>query len=145
VAPLDDRFALAQTTLCFVGGSDAVDVAAPGMAHLQAESRRWAVEGGAADVAADWKPGDRWQAATPRSPLEPEEELTHAIVVGTPDSVIERLTPYVQELASCPGTGPRHLAARLTYPTLSPEANEQSIRLYATEVVPALREVAAKA
>ncbi|HEU5150278.1 MAG TPA: LLM class flavin-dependent oxidoreductase [Iamia sp.] len=142
--PLDDRFALAQTTLCFLAPTGASDIAAPGMSHLQAESRRWAREGGQ-EVADTWRPGDPWQAATPREDLSEEEQLTHAVIVGDPDECIARLTPYVETLARAPGAGPRHLSARLTYPTISPEDNERSIRLFATEVVPALRAVAAAA
>jgi alkanesulfonate monooxygenase SsuD/methylene tetrahydromethanopterin reductase-like flavin-dependent oxidoreductase (luciferase family) len=143
-APIDDDFALAQTTLCFLAPTtaEAEDLAAPGMGHLQAESRRWATEGGAQDVDATWKPGDPWQAATPRSPLAPDEQLTHAVIVADPETCIARLTPYVEHLLEAPGSGPRHLSARLTYPKVSPADNERSLRLFATEVVPALRALA---
>jgi alkanesulfonate monooxygenase SsuD/methylene tetrahydromethanopterin reductase-like flavin-dependent oxidoreductase (luciferase family) len=142
--PIDDEFALAQTTLCFVARREAVERAAPGLAHLQRESRRWAVEGGQTGVAAEWKPGDPWQAATPRKPLGEDEQLTHAIVLGDPEACVAALRPYVEALASAPGRGPRHLSARLAYPVVSREDNMESIRLFATDVVPALREVAAQ-
>ena len=44
--------------------------------------------------------------------------------------------------AILPGGGAGHLAARLTYPGISDADNMESIRLYATDVVPALREIA---
>jgi alkanesulfonate monooxygenase SsuD/methylene tetrahydromethanopterin reductase-like flavin-dependent oxidoreductase (luciferase family) len=140
--PIGDAFALAQTTLCFVGGDDAVEVAAPGLARLQSESRAWAADQGQEGVASEWKPGDPWQAATPHAHLDPDEQLTPAIVVGTPEQCIERLAPYVRELVGAPGTGVRHLAARLTYPRVSDADNARSVRLFATEVMPALRDLA---
>jgi len=145
-APIDDDFALAQTTLCFLAptAAEAEELAAPGLGHLQAESRRWAQEGGQQGVADTWKPGDPWQAATPRSPLAEDEQLTHAVVVTDPDTCIERLRPYVERLAAAPGNGPRHLSARLSYPRVSPADNERSIRLFATEVVPTLRQIASR-
>jgi alkanesulfonate monooxygenase SsuD/methylene tetrahydromethanopterin reductase-like flavin-dependent oxidoreductase (luciferase family) len=142
---IDDGFALGQTTLCFVAADNAAEIAAPGMSHLQAESRRWAREGGQTDVAETWRPGERWQAATPRHALSDEEELTHAVIIGAPGECIDRLRPFVEQLARAPGKGIRHLAARLTYPVVSAEHNEASIRLFATEVIPALREIAAHA
>jgi hypothetical protein len=77
-----------------------------------------------------------------RFDLPDQEQLTHAVVIGTPDECVKRLQPFVEELATLQGGGVGHLAARLTYPGVSDADNLDSIRLYATEVVPALREVA---
>ncbi len=142
-----ENFSVAQTTLVFVAATGAADIAAPGMGLLQAESRKWRGQAGGDDALAiaEWRPGQPWASADPsRFELPSDEQLTHAVVIGTPDECIARLRPYVEELAAIPGGGVGHLAARLTYPGLSDTDNMDSIRLYATEVVPALREVAAR-
>jgi alkanesulfonate monooxygenase SsuD/methylene tetrahydromethanopterin reductase-like flavin-dependent oxidoreductase (luciferase family) len=140
--PLHD-FSVAQTTLVFVAARGAADLAAPGMGRLQAESRRWAQQAGGSGDAPEWRPGQPWASADPsRFDLPDEEQLTHAVVIGNPDECVASLKPFVEELAALPGGGAAHLAARLTYPGLSDDDNLESIRLYATEVVPALREIA---
>jgi len=150
-APLDD-FALAQTMLLFVAGSNraAEDISAPGMRRVQGYMQSWKAEsepGGEAAIreeivdSATWRPGDEWQAATPRPDLTDEERLTHALVIGDPDHCVERLTPFVEALARAPGNGPRHLSARLVYPAISAADTAECIRLFATEVVPPLHEV----
>lgn len=149
-APLGD-FAVAQTTLAFVAARDAVAVAAPGLARVQAYMQSWRAEAATAAAGAPsadesvvaevrWSPGDEWQAATPRD-LPDEERLTHALVVGDPDECVARLSPFVEALADAPGTGPRHLSARLVYPAVDPAATRECIRLFAQEVAPPLREV----
>jgi alkanesulfonate monooxygenase SsuD/methylene tetrahydromethanopterin reductase-like flavin-dependent oxidoreductase (luciferase family) len=139
-----DNFSVAQTTLVFVAARNAADVAAPGMGRLQAESRRWRQQAGDADADPEWRPGQPWASADPsRFELPDEEQLTHAVVIGDPEECIARLRPYVEALADLPGGGVGHLAARLTYPGLSDADNRESLRLYAGEVVPALREIAA--
>jgi alkanesulfonate monooxygenase SsuD/methylene tetrahydromethanopterin reductase-like flavin-dependent oxidoreductase (luciferase family) len=147
-APLGD-FAVAQTSLVFVGGRDAVDVAALGLGRVQSYMLRWRDErdgtpGGlvledAPVEGAEWRPGQEWHAATPRPDLPDEERLTHAIVVGDPDTCIEALAPFVEALADAPGSGPRHLSARLTYPLIADADTDECIRLFACEVVPVLR------
>jgi hypothetical protein len=144
-----DDFAIAQTTLAFVGGRDAVDVAALGLGRVQSYMQSWRDEHGDHPGArvledgpiegAEWRPGQEWHAATPRPDLPDEERLTHAIVVGDPDTCIEALRPFVAVLADAPGEGPRHLSARLTYPLISDRDTDECIRLFATEVVPELR------
>ncbi|HMG45686.1 MAG TPA: LLM class flavin-dependent oxidoreductase [Acidimicrobiales bacterium] len=148
-APLGD-FALAQTMLLFTAARDAEAIAAPGLRRVQGYMQSWKAESepGGADAireerveATTWRPGDEWQAATPRPDLTDEERLTHALVVGDPDHCVERLTPFVEALADAPGDGPRHLSARLVYPAIPPGDTAECIRLFAKEVVPPLHEV----
>jgi alkanesulfonate monooxygenase SsuD/methylene tetrahydromethanopterin reductase-like flavin-dependent oxidoreductase (luciferase family) len=148
--PLDD-FAVAQTTLAFVAARDAERLVAPGLARVQAYMQSWKAEAAVAAAGvptADetlvdevrWQLGDEWEAATPRPDLPDEERLTHALVVGDPDECVARLRPFAEALADAPGTGPRHLSARLVYPGVDPAATRECIRLFAQEVAPALRE-----
>ncbi|HEU5150269.1 MAG TPA: LLM class flavin-dependent oxidoreductase [Iamia sp.] len=150
-APLGD-FAVAQTTLAFVAARDAERIAAPGLERVQAYMQSWKAEAAVAATGvptADetlveqvrWRPGDEWQAATPRADLPDEERLTHALVIGDPDTCVARLRPFVEALADAPGTGPRHLSARLVYPAVDPAATRECIRLFAQEVAPPLREI----
>jgi alkanesulfonate monooxygenase SsuD/methylene tetrahydromethanopterin reductase-like flavin-dependent oxidoreductase (luciferase family) len=149
-APLGDDFALAQTTLAFVAAHGAEEIATPGMRRVQGYMQSWKAEsepGGedaireARVATATWRPGDEWQAATPRPDLTDEERLSHALVIGDPAHCVERLTPFVEALADAPGDGPRHLSARLVYPAISPADTAECIRLFAQEVVPPLHEV----
>ena len=66
-------------------------------------------------------------------------------MIGTPDEVVEKLRPFAEVLGTLPGPAIGHLASRLSYPAVPDGANAESIRLFATEVIPALREVAASA
>jgi alkanesulfonate monooxygenase SsuD/methylene tetrahydromethanopterin reductase-like flavin-dependent oxidoreductase (luciferase family) len=148
-APLGD-FALAQTALAFVAPSRAEEIATAGFRRVQGYMQSWKAESETDDrskldegrvEATEWKPGDAWQAATPRPDLPEEEQLTHALVIGNPDECIDRFRPFVETLADAPGDGPRHLSARLVYPAISEADTETCITLFATEVVPALREI----
>jgi len=137
-------FAIAQSTLTFVAARDAAEVVAPGLRQLQGQSRTWkATETtGSGDGVAGWQPGQEWEAADPgRAMGHDDEKLGHALVIGTPDEVIAKLAPFVEVLGALPPEAVGHLASRLTYPGVPDAANAESIRLYATEVVPALREL----
>jgi alkanesulfonate monooxygenase SsuD/methylene tetrahydromethanopterin reductase-like flavin-dependent oxidoreductase (luciferase family) len=149
-APLGDGFALAQTTLVFVAAQRAEEIATPGLRRVQGYMQSWKAEsepGGddaireARVATATWRPGDEWQAATPRPDLTDEERLSHALVIGDPEHCVERLTPFVEALADAPGDGPRHLSARLVYPAIPAADTDGCIRLFAEEVVPPLHEV----
>src|SRR6185437_4166520 len=138
-------FAIAQSTLAFVAARDAIDLAAPGLGRLQAQSRGWKHEAGDGQVAPEWRPGDEWETADPGRFKEgklDDELLTHALVIGTPEECVAKLAPFARVLASLPDGAPGHLAARLAYPAVDDRHNRESIRLYATEVIPALRQIA---
>lgn len=138
-------FAIAQSTLTFVAAKDAAEVAAPGFGQLQGQSRGWkATEVTGSDEGVEgWRPGQEWESADPgRAMAHDDERLSHALVIGTPEECIEKLRPFVEVLADLPPDAAGHLASRLTYPGVPDEANRESIRLYATEVVPALRDLA---
>ena len=137
--------AIAQSTLTFVAARDAGEVVAPGLRQLQSQSRGWRAVETDRDPAATggWRPGQEWESADPgRAMAHDDEKLGHALVIGTPDECIEKLRPFAEVLGTLPGPAVGHLASRLTYPAVSDAANAESIRLFATEVVPALRELA---
>lgn len=150
-------FAVAQSTLTFVAARGAAEVVAPGLRQLQGQSRTWrsvettqsAGQGGhqgtsGGPAPAEWQPGQEWESADPgRAIAHDDERLTHALVIGTPDECIERLRPFAEVLGSLPPGAVGHLASRLTYPAVPDRANAESVRLFATEVIPALRELAA--
>jgi alkanesulfonate monooxygenase SsuD/methylene tetrahydromethanopterin reductase-like flavin-dependent oxidoreductase (luciferase family) len=145
--------AIAQSTLTFVAARDAAEVVAPGLRQLQSQSRGWKAaetEQQAAAAAASapaasqgWQPGQEWESADPgRAMAHDDEKLSHALVIGTPDECVEKLRPFIEVLGALPETAIGHLTSRLSYPAVSDAANAESIRLFATEVIPALRELA---
>jgi alkanesulfonate monooxygenase SsuD/methylene tetrahydromethanopterin reductase-like flavin-dependent oxidoreductase (luciferase family) len=156
-----EDFAVAQSTLTFVAARDAAETVAPGLRQLQSQARGWrgtatgsrgagaeapagSGEGpaGGAPAPAEWQPGQEWESADPgRAMAHDDERLSHALVIGTPEECVEKLRPFVEVLGALPPTAVGHLASRLAYPGVSDEANAESIRLYATEVIPALREL----
>jgi probable F420-dependent oxidoreductase len=86
-----------------------------------------------------------WRVGTdvPRKELEimppPEEDTRRTTAFGTPDDVVDFLTPTVRELARYERA---HLIVRLHYPGMTAAPAARAIELYAREVVPRLREVA---
>lgn len=61
------------------------------------------------------------------------------VICGNPDEVAERLKPWVEALAGWPGGGRRYMITRLTYPGLPTDIAMESVRLFGSEVIPALR------
>jgi hypothetical protein len=86
-----------------------------------------------------------WRVGTdvPGEPLQifppPEGDIRRTTAFGTPDQVVEFLTPIVQELAKYDDA---HLVVRLHYPGMTAEPAARAIELYAREVVPRLRAAA---
>jgi probable F420-dependent oxidoreductase len=83
-----------------------------------------------------------WRAGTdvPGAPLEvmppPEEDIRRTTAYGTPDQVVQYLTPLVDVLADYPEA---HLILRMHYPGMDMEPAAESIRLLGREVAPRLR------
>jgi alkanesulfonate monooxygenase SsuD/methylene tetrahydromethanopterin reductase-like flavin-dependent oxidoreductase (luciferase family) len=130
-APLDG-FAVAMSIIAFVAAKDAWRTVRPGMALTEAQYRKWQQEAGDLPELQ----GKAWDAGAT------DDRPPAAVVVGTPADCIEMLRPFAEILAGLPGDGAGHLTARLTYPGIDPAANRESVRLFADEVVPALRELA---
>ena len=89
-----------------------------------------------------------WRSGTdvPGVPLEvkpPDEQTIRATTAyGTPDEVVRFLEPLVAILASHPDS---HLILRFHYPGMDAAPAAESIRLFAREVAPRLRDAAARA
>ena len=86
-----------------------------------------------------------WWAGTdvPGTPLEvipPDEgDIRRTTAYGTPDQVVEHLTPLVEVLSRYPDS---HLILRVHYPGMSPEPAARAIELLARDVAPSLRATA---
>lgn len=86
-----------------------------------------------------------WRAGTdvPGGKLEvippDESSIRQTTAYGTPEQVVEYLTPIVKVLAEYPES---HLIVRLHYPGMTAEPAATAIRLFARDVAPKLREVA---
>lgn len=78
-------------------------------------------------------------AGTAERPAFDADEVARRAIVGTPDQVVEQLEPWLNALA---GRSP-HLVLRLHYPGLERELSADAIELFAAEVAPRLREIAA--
>ena len=88
-----------------------------------------------------------WRAGTdvPGKKLEvmpPDEDTIRKMTAyGTPKQVVEYLAPIVAVLAEYPES---HLIVRLHYPGMTAEPATTAIRLFARDVAPKLREMAAE-
>lgn len=83
-----------------------------------------------------------WRAGTDvgGKPLEvmppAEEDIRRTTAYGTPEQVVDYLTPLVEVLAAYPES---HLVLRLHYPGMEAEPAARAVELLASEVAPALR------
>ncbi|MEA2497621.1 MAG: hypothetical protein QOH26_26 [Actinomycetota bacterium] len=88
-----------------------------------------------------------WRAGTdvPGKPLEvkppPEDVMRRTTAYGTPEQVVEYLTPYARVMAPFPEA---HLILRLHYPGMTLEPAARSLKLLAREVAPRVRELATR-
>jgi alkanesulfonate monooxygenase SsuD/methylene tetrahydromethanopterin reductase-like flavin-dependent oxidoreductase (luciferase family) len=86
-----------------------------------------------------------WRVGTdvPGTPLKvmppTEDEVRQSTAYGTPDQVVEFLTPLAKLLGAYPES---HIVLRFYYPGMPAEAAAASIELFAKEVAPRLREAA---
>jgi probable F420-dependent oxidoreductase len=86
-----------------------------------------------------------WRAETdvPGRPLEvvppSEDSIRASTAYGTPDEVVESLTPLAEIMGAYPES---HLILRLHYPGMSKEPAARAIELFAAEVAPAVRKIA---
>ena len=86
-----------------------------------------------------------WRAGTdvPGKPLEvmppDESSIRQTTAFGTPDEVVDYLTPIVKVLGEYPAA---HLIVRLYYPGMTAEPAAEAIELFAREVAPRLKEAA---
>jgi probable F420-dependent oxidoreductase len=79
----------------------------------------------------------RWHAGASGSTLPPmdEWEIERRAFMGTPAEVVEQLRPWVEAF----GDRELHVLFRLHYPGMRLEQAEPAVRLFAAEVIPALR------
>ena len=88
---------------------------------------------------AGWREGSD-VAGRPLAVLPPDEDdIRRTTAYGTPDEVIAELEPLVRVLADYPEG---HLIVRLHYPGMRAEPAADAIRLFASDVAPALRHIA---
>ena len=86
-----------------------------------------------------------WRAGTdvPGTPLQvmppDEDSIRQTTAFGTPDQVVDYLTPIVKVLGEYPDA---HLIVRLYYPGMTAEPAARAIELFAGEVAPRLKEAA---
>ena len=86
-----------------------------------------------------------WRAGTdvPGTPLQvmppDEDSIRQTTAFGTPDQVVDYLTPIVKVLGEYPDA---HLIVRLYYPGMTAEPAARAIDLFAREVAPRLKEAA---
>lgn len=90
-------------------------------------------------VYAGWRQGNDVE----ERPLEvmppPSDAIRQATAYGTPQEVVDYLTPIVRVLAEYPES---HLIIRLHYPGMQAEPAARAIELFGKEVAPRLRELA---
>jgi alkanesulfonate monooxygenase SsuD/methylene tetrahydromethanopterin reductase-like flavin-dependent oxidoreductase (luciferase family) len=129
--PLDD-FAIVLSVSVFVAAHGAWSIASPGVAHVEGQYRRWLYESG--DL--PQLEGRPWNE-------EGGDARPPHFVAGTPGECAAALSGWCRLLESLPGSADAQLVVRLTYPGLARKDCEESIRLFATEVVPRLRAGAA--
>ena len=106
----------------FVAARDAVATAARGASHVSGQYSAWLEESGEV-----------------HSPVPPADALPPTFVAGTPADCVARLRDWWGLLQDLPAAAVPHLSMRLVWPGVSRESNLESVRLFAREVVPALR------
>jgi probable F420-dependent oxidoreductase len=72
-------------------------------------------------------------------PLGDDSEISRITLAGTPDEVVDQMRPW---LAAFPGRK-MHVIFKLHYPGLRIEEVEPTVRLFASEVIPALKAITA--
>ena len=70
-----------------------------------------------------------------------EDDIRRTTAYGTPEQVVEFLTPYIRAMAPYPDS---HLILRLHYPGMTLEPAARSLRLLAREVAPRVRALATR-
>lgn len=118
-----DGYHVALSFTGFVSAGDAWDDVRAGALHVEGQYRRWMIEAG--DV-----PGLKDELPTDAPPSH--------LIVGNPDEVAARLRPWAEFLHALPSGAIPHIVVRLTWPSVSPKQNAESVRLFAREVVPQL-------
>jgi alkanesulfonate monooxygenase SsuD/methylene tetrahydromethanopterin reductase-like flavin-dependent oxidoreductase (luciferase family) len=126
-----EGFDVALSLNGFVGAGDAWATVSAPLLFIERRYKAWMAE-------AD----DLSGAAEMRRRHEAMERPPH-LIVGDPDQCIAQLLPWTRILATLPGGARGHLQIRLTYPGISAHHAHESVRLFAAEVVPALRATAA--
>lgn len=126
-----DGFHVVLTFSTFVAGTDAWSRVADGALHVENQYRVWLQE-------ADDIPALRGQ---PSSHQPADIGAPEHFICGTPDEVFEQLAPWARFLRQLPGGIVPHMTLRLTWPSVDPRDNTESVRLFAREVVPRLQEV----
>ena len=89
-----------------------------------------------------WTPRAAGRAARPRRPRSApgeEEQLRASIVMGTPDEVAGQIDEYRRAAG-----GDLHYIARLYFPGLPWEVQQRTLRLFAEQVIPRARALAAR-
>lgn len=128
--PLDD-FDFALSLAVFCAPEKAWDISRDGIDHIETQHREWMIASGDFPQLKD----RAWDVSGPPDHM----------VVGTPVECITRLRPWFDRLNDLSAVARHvHIAVRLTFPGVSVEDNTTSIRLFAREVIPALRESATK-
>jgi alkanesulfonate monooxygenase SsuD/methylene tetrahydromethanopterin reductase-like flavin-dependent oxidoreductase (luciferase family) len=87
-----------------------------------------------------WHAGERTASAADVPPLD-DERLRERAFAGTPSDVVRRTAPWIEAF----GGRDLHVLFRLYHPGMRYAEAEPAVRLFAEQVIPALREVAARA
>ncbi|MGE0305824.1 MAG: LLM class flavin-dependent oxidoreductase [Acidimicrobiia bacterium] len=124
-------FHVGLTFTGFIGGDDAWETVSVGALHVESRYRTWLHE--ADDIRGLRGKQIDYGSATGGPPEH--------FVCGTPDDVYERLVPWVEFLRALPSGAIPHVTFRLTWPSTRPQDNAESVRLFAREVVPRLKEL----
>ena len=89
---------------------------------------------------AGWRAGSDVEGKPLEVQPPPEADLRATTAYGTPEDVVEQLAPAVRILAAFPDS---HMILRLYYPGMTAPPAAEAIRLFAAEVAPELRRIAA--
>lgn len=123
---VDSSFAAGVYVHAFVADHDAWPKAQPGIAYVEQQYGQWQSTHSDFDKL---KTVDRSDLSVPPS----------HVIVGTPEQVAERLEPFCALLRSFPGEGDRQVIVRLSYPGIERGAIDDSMALFAEEVIPLLQ------
>ena len=135
--PKDYKMAQLVTGFCAPGTQTAWDRCADGLNHMLSYYLKWGIESGDITGEGGWDTDNMVPSPDQIRQNRQADFFGQSPYVGTPDEVYEGLVEY---LAQAPDGAPiTHLVVMMDMPGVKPEHSRESMKLFAEDVMPRLR------